>query len=146
MPSSADPCSAPSLACLRLFLKETSMGIPPRVAMTLGLGLISHIRRFHAFKSLKAFGAALRLPSQSPNTVRGSHCCGGQLTTLPGHYKTHHIRRWKPPERHHRLSSSEHSTSERWVFDTSSISQRVSPWIPLCAGYHKITLKTLLTD
>ena len=92
-PSSADPCSAPSwlhpYSCLRPFLKKASMSIPPsllRVTITLDLGLISYIRRFRTFKSLKAFGAALRLPSQSPDIVRVSHRCGGRLTT-PGHYK-----------------------------------------------------------
>ena len=38
--------------CLCLFLKETSMGIPPRVAMTLGLGPISRIRQFRTFQCL----------------------------------------------------------------------------------------------
>ena len=150
-PSSADPCSAPSwlhpYSCLRPFLKKASMSIPPsllRVTITLDLGLISHIRRFRTFKSLKAFGAALRLPSQSPDIVRVSHRRGRHLTT-PGHYKAHHIYRWNPFQRHHRVSPGERSTSERLVFDTSSISQRVSPWIQLCTRCHKITLKTQLT-
>ena len=88
--------------CPRLFLKKTSIGNPPshpslpRVTISLGLGLISPIRRFRTFKALKAFGAALRLPSQSLEIVRFSHRRGGHLTT-PGHYKTHHIRCWNPP-------------------------------------------------
>ena len=118
---------------------------PPRVTVTLGLGLKIHIRRFRTFKSLKAFSAALRLTSQSPDIVRVSHRRGRHLTT-PGHYKTHHIYRWNPFQRHHRVSPGERSTSERLVFDTSSISQRVSPWIQLCTRCHKITLKTSLTD
>jgi len=66
--------------CLRLFLKKTLMDISPRVAIILGLGLISHIRRFCTFKSLKIF-SALRLPSQSSDIIRFSHRRGGHLTT-----------------------------------------------------------------
>jgi len=130
--------------CLRLFLKKTRMSIPPplpRVTITLGLSFISHIRRFRTFKSLKAFEAAVRLFSQSPTIVRFSHRCGGHLTT-PGRYKTHHICCWSPLQRHHRVSPSERWTSERLVFDTSSILRRVSPWIQLCARCRKITFKT----
>ena len=89
------------------------MGIPPsppRVTITLGLGPISHIRRFRTFKGLRAFGAALRLPSQSPDIVRFLHRRGGRLT-MPAHYKTHHICRWNPLQRHHQVSPSERSNS-----------------------------------
>jgi len=131
--------------CLCLFLKKKSMCIPPsppspRATITPGLGLISHIRRFRTFKSLKAFGAALRLPSQLPDIVRVSHHRGGHLTT-PSYYKTHHICCWNSFQLRHRVLPSERSTSERLIFDTSSILQRASPWIQLYARCHKITLK-----
>ena len=123
-PSSADTCSAQSLSMSPSVPEENVDGqppSPPRVTITLGPGLISHIRRFRTFKCLRAFSAALRLPSQSPDIVRVSRRRGGHLTT-PGYYKTHYICRWNPLQWHHRVSPSERSTSARLVYDTLSIS------------------------
>jgi len=70
-PSSADPCLAPSLSMPPSVPEESVDGhppSPPRATITLGLGLINHIRRFRTSKSLKAFGAALRLPLNRPTS------------------------------------------------------------------------------
>jgi len=96
--------------CLRLFLKKTSMGIPPlppRATITLGLGLIRHIRRFRTFKYLKAFGTTLRLPSQSPDrlSLTSSWRTSYNAWSLqnPLHLSL------EPPSTHHQLSPSERS-------------------------------------